>query len=84
MAFEKLDTTDETAFKAALNILESAPGRPQRTASTKLPEASEPTESGTAEPKVEEKTDDEEARGLRHTVAAKDLSVRTLKVLGIF
>ena len=47
-------------------------------------DASEPTGSGTAEPKVEEKTDDEEARGLRHTVAAKDLSVRTLKVLGIF
>ena len=49
-----------------------------------VPDASEPTGSGTAEPKVEEKTDDEEARGLRHTVAAKDLSVRTLKVLGIF
>ena len=47
-------------------------------------DASEPTGSGTAEPKVEEKTDDEEARGLRHTVAAKDLSVRTLKILGIF
>ena len=48
-----------------------------------VPDASEPTGSGTAEPKVE-KTDDEVARGLRHTVAAKDLSVRTLKVLGIF
>ena len=49
-----------------------------------VPDASEPTGSGTAEPKVEEKTDDEEARGPRHTVAAKDLSVRTLKVFGIF
>ena len=48
-------------------------------------DASEPTGSGTAEPKVEEKTEDEEARGgLRHTVAAKDLSVRILKVLGIY
>ena len=43
----------------------------------KVPGPPEPTESRTAEPKVEEKTDDEEARGLRHTVAAKDLSVRT-------
>ena len=43
-----------------MNILESAPGRPQRTASTKVPEASEPTESGTAEPKVEEKTEDKD------------------------
>ena len=43
-----------------MNILESAPGRPQRTASTKVPEASEPTESGTAEPKVEDKTEDKD------------------------
>ena len=40
--------------------MESAPGRPQRTASTKVPEASEPTESGTAEPKVEDKTEDKD------------------------
>ena len=56
MVFEKLETT----FKTVLNILESAPGRPQRTASTKVPEASEPTESGTAEPKVEDKTEDKD------------------------
>ena len=56
MVFEKLETT----FKKVLNILESAPGRPQRTASTKVPEASEPTESGTAEPKVEDKTEDKD------------------------
>ena len=30
-------------------------------------DASEPTGSGTAEPKVEEKTEDEEARGLQRT-----------------
>ena len=53
MVFEKLETT----FKKVLNILESAPGRPQGTASTKVPEALEPTESGTAELKVEEKTE---------------------------
>ena len=47
-------------MKKVLNILESAPGRPQRTASTKVPEASEPTESGTAEPKVEDKTEDKD------------------------
>ena len=56
MVFEKLETT----FKKVLNILESAPRRPQRTASTKVPEASEPTESGTAEPKVEDKTEDKD------------------------
>ena len=56
MVFEKLETT----FKKVLNILESAPGRPQRTASTKVPEALEPTESGTAELKVEEKTEGED------------------------
>ena len=56
MFLEKLETT----FKEVLNILESAPGRPQRTASTKVPEASEPTESGTAEPKVEDKTEDKD------------------------
>ena len=33
---------------------------PQRTASTKVPEALEPTESGTAELKVEEKTEGED------------------------
>ena len=38
----------------------AATGRPQRTASTKVPEASEPTESGTAEPKVEDKTEDKD------------------------
>ena len=49
-----------TTFKKVLNILESAPGRPQRTASTEVPEASEPTKSGTAEPKVEDKTEDKD------------------------
>merc|ERR1719171_1214427 len=41
------------------------PGRPQRMPSTKVLDASEPTGSGTAEPKVEEKTDDEEVRSQR-------------------
>ena len=36
------------------------PGRPQRKVSTAAPGASEPAESGTAEPKVEDKTDDKD------------------------
>ena len=51
-----------------LTAPEGAPpyGRPQRMASTKAPGASEPTESGTAEPKVEEKTEDKDPEGVVH------------------
>ena len=49
------DTSTVSAPKGA-----PPPGRPQRKVSTKVPEASEPTESGTAEPKLEEKTEDKD------------------------
>ena len=55
------DTSTVSAPKGA-----PPPGRPQRKVSTKVPEASEPTESGTAEPKLEEKTEDKDLEGAVH------------------
>ena len=63
-----LDSAILPSDTPTLTAPEGAPpsGRPQRNASTKAPGASEPTESGTAEPKVEEKTEDEDPEGVVH------------------